>query len=392
MKIEIKIPAMGESVVEGTIGSILKPSGSLVKADEEIIEIETDKVNQVLYAPAAGVVQFSKKTGDTAKVGEVIGFIETSGKDAIPPPVAQAPEPEKAKPSPAPSEPTPSEKAPRETSPEPATPVRKKVDDALKDISSPKPTATPPPPRKPAPAAPAQPRSIGRETRKKMTKLRRVIAERLVEVKNQTALLTTFNEVDMSAIMAVREKEQESFQKKHGVKLGFMSFFVKACVAALQEFPDINARIDGDEIVYHHHFDISVAVSTEKGLMVPVIRNADQLSYAEIEKKLKEFADKARSGTISIDDMQGGTFTITNGGVFGSLLSTPILNPPQSGILGMHNIVKRPIAVGDEVVIRPMMYLALSYDHRIVDGKESIQFLVHIKKNLEDPARLLLEL
>lgn len=394
MKIDIKIPAMGESVVEGTIGSILKPSGSLVKADEEIIEIETDKVNQVLYAPAAGVVQFSKKTGDTAKVGEVIGFIETSGKDTIPPPSAQASEPEKAKPSSAPSREAPMEKAPKGSSPEPATPVRKKVDEALKDISSPKQPETPTPPRKPAPAAsaPAQSRSLGRETRKKMTKLRRVIAERLVEVKNQTALLTTFNEVDMSAIIAVREKEQESFQKKHGVKLGFMSFFVKACVAALQEFPDINARIDGDEIVYQNHFDISVAVSTEKGLMVPVIRNADQLSYAEIEKKLKEFADKARSGTISIDDMQGGTFTITNGGVFGSLLSTPILNPPQSGILGMHNIVKRPVAVGDEVAIRPMMYLALSYDHRIVDGKESIQFLVHIKKNLEDPARLLLEL
>jgi len=225
-----------------------------------------------------------------------------------------------------------------------------------------------------------------------MTKLRRVIAEKLVEVKNQTALLTTFNEVDMSAVMAVREENQENFQKKHGVKLGFMSFFVKACVAALQEFPDINARIDGDEIVYHHYHHIGVAVSTEKGLMVPVIRDADHLSYAGVEKKLKDFAEKARAGAISVDDMQGGTFTITNGGVFGSLLSTPILNPPQSGILGMHNIVKRPVAVGDEIAIRPMMYLALSYDHRIVDGKESIQFLVHIKKSLEDPARLLLDL
>ena len=225
-----------------------------------------------------------------------------------------------------------------------------------------------------------------------MTKLRRTIAQRLVEVKNQTAMLTTFNEVDMSAVMQVRAQEQENFQKKHGVKLGFMSFFVKACVAALQQYPDINGRIEGDEIVYNQRYDIGVAVGTEKGLMVPVIRGADLLSYADIEKKLKEFADKARNGTIAIEDLQGGTFTITNGGVYGSLLSTPILNPPQSGILGMHSIVKRPIAVEDQVVIRPMMYLALSYDHRIVDGKESIGFLIHIKKNLEEPTRLLLDL
>ena len=243
---------------------------------------------------------------------------------------------------------------------------------------------------KQTPAAP--PRTSSRETRKKMTKLRRVIAQRLVEVKNQTAMLTTFNEVDMSVVMQVREKEQENFQKKHGVKLGFMSFFVKACVAALQEFPDINGRIDGDEIVYHHYYDIGIAVGTEKGLMVPVIRNADQLSYAEIEKALKNFAEKARTGTIFLDDLQGGTFTITNGGVYGSMLSTPILNPPQSGILGMHNIVKRPVVINDQIVIRPIMYLALSYDHRIVDGKESIAFLMHIKKNLEEPARLLLDL
>ena len=225
-----------------------------------------------------------------------------------------------------------------------------------------------------------------------MTQLRRVIAQKLVEAKNQTAMLTTFNEVDMSAVMAVREKEQENFQKRYGIKLGFMSFFIKASVAALQQFPALNARIEGDEIVYNHFFDLGVAVSTEKGLMVPVLRNVDKMSYAEIEMALKGFADKARLGTISIDDLQGGTFTITNGGVFGSLLSTPILNAPQSAILGMHNIVKRAVVVDDQIVIRPMMYIALSYDHRIVDGKESIGWLVHLKKSLEEPARLLLDL
>lgn len=379
---------MGESVVVATIGQILKPSGSQVKSDEEIIEIETDKVNQVLNAPAAGQVQFSVKTGDVVKVGQVIGFVETTAKggdggggaeEKTTPTEAKKPPEEKLK------------AAPAKQPPAGAAPARKSVDEALQEISRAKEPVVAPP-RSPSPKESQESKTVGRVTRKKMTKLRRVIAERLVSVKNQTALLTTFNELDMSAIMAVREKEQENFQKKHGIKLGFMSFFVKACVAALQEFPDINASIEKDEVVYHHYFDIGIAVSTEKGLMVPVIRNADQLSYAEIEKNLKEFAEKARAGTISIDEMQGGTFTITNGGTFGSLLSTPILNPPQSGILGMHNIVKRVVAVNDQIVIRPMMYLALSYDHRIVDGKESIQFLVHIKKNLEDPARLLLDL
>jgi len=225
-----------------------------------------------------------------------------------------------------------------------------------------------------------------------MSKLRKVIAERLVQVKNQTAMLTTFNEVNMSAVMAIREKEQENFVKKHGIKLGFMSFFVKACMAALQKYPAINARLEGDEIVYQNFYDIGIAVGTDKGLFVPVVRNVDELSYADIEKQLKTFAEKARNGTISIDEMQGGTFTITNGGVYGSMLSTPILNPPQSGILGMHNIVKRAVVINDEIVIAPIMYLALSYDHRIVDGKESISFLMDIKKTLEEPTRLLLDL
>jgi 2-oxoglutarate dehydrogenase E2 component (dihydrolipoamide succinyltransferase) len=378
MRVDIKIPSMGESVLEATIGQILKPTGSQVKADEEIVEIETDKVNQVLSAPASGQITFSVKTGDLVKVGQTIGYVEKSAAGAEVVKEPKKPEEEKPKAPP-----------PKQTHASTA-PARKSVDEALQEMARPKEPASAPP--RVAPLKEEAPRTVGRVTRQKMTKLRRVIAERLVAVKNQTALLTTFNELDMSAIIAVREKEQENFQKKHGIKLGFMSFFVKACVAALQEFPDINASIDKDEVVYHHYYDIGIAVSTEKGLMVPIIRNADQLSYAEIEKSLKSFAEKARAGTISVDEMQGGTFTITNGGTFGSLLSTPILNPPQSGILGMHNIVKRPVAVNDEVVIRPMMYLALSYDHRIVDGKQSIQFLVHIKKNLEDPTRLLLDL
>ncbi len=362
---------MGESVVEATIGTILKPSGSIVKMDEEILELETDKVNQVLYAPAAGSMTLTVKSGDVVKVGQVIGSVDPSGAPATV---------EKTKPV---APPSPAPTKPKEQIPSSLPAARIQIDESL---------AVSPPSLKKEVEPPAPKPPIEGQTRKKMTKLRRTIAERLVQVKNQTAMLTTFNEVDMSAVMQVREKEQENFQKLHGVKLGFMSFFVKACVAALQKYPDINARIEGDEIVYPGSYDIGVAVGTEKGLMVPVIRNADQLSYAEIEKQLKQFAEKARGGTISIDDLQGGTFTITNGGVYGSLLSTPILNPPQSGILGMHNIVKRPVVVNDAIVIRPMMYIALSYDHRVVDGKESIGFLVHLKNSLEEPARLLLDL
>lgn len=366
MKVEIKIPSVGESVAEGTVGAILKPSGSTVKVDEEIFELETDKVNQAVYAPADGVLTLNVKSGDTVKVGQVVGSVDSEKAAAQAPSPLPSPKPQ-AQPQPQPIERGPG--------------IRRSVDEALE------------PQKKEAVLPPAPSPIQGRgESRKKMTKLRRTIAERLVQVKNQTAMLTTFNEVDMSAVMAVREKEQESFQKKHGVKLGFMSFFVKACAAALKEYPDINGRIDGDEIVHHHFIDIGIAVGTEKGLMVPVLRDADRLSSAEIEKMLKDYAEKARSGKISVDDLQGGTFTITNGGVYGSMLSTPILNPPQSGILGMHNIVKRPVVIEDRIEIRPIMYLALSYDHRIVDGKESIGFLVHIKKNLEEPARLLLDL
>ncbi|MBX9743910.1 MAG: dihydrolipoyllysine-residue succinyltransferase [Chlamydiales bacterium] len=376
--VEIKVPSMGESVVQATIGTIIKSSGSVVKMDEEILELETEKVNQVLYASAAGLMTLLVKSGDTVNVGQVIGKIDVakaettlSTEDQDPkelsPVAGDGAEPHKS--------------AFVERPPHSLPKARISIEESLQKN-----------PKAPelVPSLPV--RKQEGQKRKKMTKLRQTIAQRLVEVKNQTAMLTTFNEVDMSVVMQVREKEQEGFQKKYGVKLGFMSFFVKACVAALQQYPEINARIEGDEIVYFPHFDIGVAVGTEKGLMVPVLRNTEELSYAEIEKQLKQFAEKARSGTISADDLQGGTFTITNGGVYGSLLSTPILNPPQSGILGMHNIVKRPVVVKDEIVIRPMMYLALSYDHRIVDGKEAIGFLVHVKNALEEPARLLLDL
>ncbi|EKE07810.1 MAG: hypothetical protein ACD_17C00509G0002 [uncultured bacterium] len=352
MKVEIKIPKMGESIVEATIGPIMKPSGSMVNGDEEILEIETEKVNQVLSAPAKGRVELKVKSGDTVRVEQVIGFIDTEGVgqtvSSTPPPVEE---------------------------------ISKNRELAHAKIPIDEPLEVTPPPR-----------SSAFETRKKMSKVRRVIAARLVQVKNETAMLSTFNEVDMSAIMALRTHYREAFEKKHGVRLGFMSFFIKACVSALQEFPDINARIDGDEIVYQHFYDIGIAVSSEKGLFVPVLRKADQLSYAELEKALKHYAEKARAQTISIDEMQGGTFTISNGGVYGSMLSTPILNPPQSGILGMHNIQKRAVVMEDQIVIRPMMYLALSYDHRIVDGKDSISFLIHVKKKLETPETFLLDL
>jgi 2-oxoglutarate dehydrogenase E2 component (dihydrolipoamide succinyltransferase) len=365
-KIEIKVPSAGESVTEATIASHLKQTGDVVSLDEHIFEIETDKASMPVPSPAAGKIEWHVKPGDVVKVGDVVGTIDDSFK-------AETKQIDKPKVKPE-ARPQPVEA--------PKGDVRKSADSFFSEQSS-----------KPAPTVQApEPVKEGRTTRKKMTKLRKIIAQKLVEVKNQTAMLTTFNEVDMTQIMAMREKEQEAFQKKHGVKLGFMSFFIKACVSALQQFPDINARIEGDEIVSCNYYDIGVAVGTEKGLMVPVLRDVDQMSYADIEKALKGFAEKARAGTISVNELQGGTFTITNGGVYGSLLSTPILNPPQSGILGMHNIVKRPIAIDDEIVIRPMMYLALSYDHRIVDGKESIGFLVHIKKNLEDPARFLLDL
>ena len=368
MSSEIKVPNMGESVSEATISNILKSSGSFVKQGDEILELETDKVNQVLYAPEIGELTLQVKKGDTVKIGQVIGTINPQAVDRTP----KSSDKEPPKP-PEPAFPPPSSSNGK---------AKFTTADFVSSLQQ--------------PAASTQPTPmVEKETntsRKKMSSLRKIIAQKLVEVKNTTAMLTTFNEVDMSSVMAIRQKEQESFQKKYGIKLGFMSFFIKACVAALKEIPEVNAYIDKEDIVLIQSYDICVAVSTDRGLMVPVIRSCQQHSFGEIEIQLSAFAKKARDGSISVDDLKGGSFTITNGGVFGSLLSTPILNPPQSAILGMHSIVKRPVVVNDEIVIRPMMYLALSYDHRLIDGKQAVLFLKHIKQTLEEPSRLLLDL
>jgi 2-oxoglutarate dehydrogenase E2 component (dihydrolipoamide succinyltransferase) len=365
VKVEIKVPSVGESISEAIVSRILKPNGSLVKEDEEIIELETDKVNQVLHAPQSGELQLSVALNQVVKIGEVIGHIETEGKGEVK--TAKDPLPPEEKQAPASRAPS----------------ARKMAPEFMSELKEPA-------EKKPSPARPV--RKEEGVTRKPMSRLRKVIAQRLVAVKNQTAMLTTFNEVDMKTIMEIRDKEKENFLKRYGVKLGFMSFFTKAVVAALKAFPEVNSMIEGDEIITHETYHIGIAVSTEKGLMVPVVKECDRLTFGGIEQAIELFGKKARSGSISIDDLQGGSFTITNGGVFGSLLSTPILNPPQSAILGMHKIIKRPVVVDDQIVIRPMMYLALSYDHRIIDGKEAVQFLVHLKESLEDPARLLLEL
>ncbi|NGX59499.1 MAG: Dihydrolipoyllysine-residue succinyltransferase component of 2-oxoglutarate dehydrogenase complex [Chlamydiae bacterium] len=351
MKIEIKVPSAGESISEATVSSILVESGSFVKADDEILELETDKITQVVYSPADGVLELTVKPDDVVTIGQVIGSVDTEQKAPSPP---KEEEKEVAAPPP-----------PKELPEEP-----------IQEIEAP-------------PRAQLKEENV---TRRPMSGLRKTVAERLVAAKNQTAMLTTFNEVDMTQIMEIRSREQESFMKRNGVKLGFMSFFVKAAVAALKEFPDVNSYIDGEEIVTFQTYDVCIAVSTEKGLMVPVIRGCGEKSFGEIEKDIAKFATKAREGTISIDDIRGGSFTITNGGVFGSMLSTPLLNLPQSAILGMHTIVKRPVVVNDQIVIRPIMYLALSYDHRIIDGREAIQFLIHMKNNLEEPTRMLIDL
>jgi 2-oxoglutarate dehydrogenase E2 component (dihydrolipoamide succinyltransferase) len=364
MKIDIKVPSIGESITSARISAILAPSGSQVKEGQEILELETDKVNQMIYAPSSGVIQWSVKVDDEVAIGDTIGTLEAGA----------APKKEEVKPRPAPQP----AKAALPTPPPAAGSARKTPADFAAEIKA--------PPSKP------QSQAVTKGTRKRMSGLRRTIAQRLVEVKNQTAMLTTFNEVDMSKVIEARGKEKEAFEKRYGVKLGFMSFFVKACVAALKAYPEVGSFIEGDEIVTLDEMDLGLAVSTDKGLFVPVLRKCDTLSFGEIEKKLAELAKRAKEGTINVDDLKGGIFTITNGGVFGSMLSTPILNPPQSAILGMHTIVKRPVVIGDEIAIRPIMYLALSYDHRVIDGKEAVQFLVHIKQSLEDPTRLLLDL
>ena len=409
MSVELKIPVIGESVTEVTLSSWLKKDGEYVNEGEAVCEIESDKASMELPAPSSGVLKIMAQAGAELKIGEKIGELDTSAAKTSAPAVAEAPKAASAAPAPAPA-PTSTKEV---NIPSPA--ARKILDeknvtadsvkgsgkdgritkeDAMKAAPAAHPnstdgtkTAAPvvsPPVRKTS----GDKRGVRNE---KMTRLRKTIATKLVEAKNTTAMLTTFNEVDMSALMDLRKKYKEAFTKKHGVGLGFMSFFTKACTIALQEFPAVNAQINGDEIIYHDYADIGIAVSTPKGLVVPVVRNAEELSLADIEKEILALATKARDGKITIEEMQGGTFSITNGGVFGSMLSTPILNIPQSAILGMHNIVERPIAVNGQVVIRPIMYLALSYDHRIIDGRESVSFLKKVKELLEDPSRLLLD-
>jgi 2-oxoglutarate dehydrogenase E2 component (dihydrolipoamide succinyltransferase) len=412
MATEIRVPTLGESVSEATIGKWFKKPGEAVKADEPLVELETDKVTLEVNAPAAGVLgEIVAKEGDTVGVSALLGTIaEGGGAAAAAPAPKEEPKPAAA-PAPAPAAEAPKAAATKAADSGPAVSrlaAESGVDpskvatsgkdgrvtkgDMLAAIATGGAAAPAAAPAPVAVRAPSAPDDGAREERVKMTKLRQTIARRLKEAQSNAAMLTTFNEVDMSGVMALRNQYKEVFEKKHGVKLGFMGFFVKACVQALKEIPAVNAEIDGTDIIYKNYYHIGVAVGTEKGLVVPVVRDADELSIAGVEKKIGEFGRKARDGKLSIEEMQGGTFTISNGGVYGSLMSTPILNAPQSAILGMHKIQERPVVVNGKIEIRPMMYLAVSYDHRIIDGKEAVTFLVRIKEGLEDPARLVLDL
>ncbi len=423
MATEIRVPTLGESVTEATVGQWLKKVGDLVRADEPLVELETDKVTLEVPAPAAGVISaIAVKDGTTVNVGAVLGAIEPNGaahEDRGTPAAAGAMDEKTSTtrpiaagaatirlreadrtgsgagtPSPA------AHKALAEAGVEPrhvsgtGKGGRITKADALTAIEglaarAPAPAPAPPPP---AARVPSQPDDVAREQRLPMTRLRQTIARRLKEAQNTAAMLTTFNEVDMTNVMALRSQYRDLFEKKHGVKLGFMGFFVKACVQALKEIPAVNGEIDGTDIIYKDYYHLGIAVGTDKGLIVPVVRDADLKSLAEVEKTIADLGRRARDGDLAIDELQGGTFTITNGGIYGSLMSTPILNSPQSGILGMHKIQERPIVVAGKVEVRPMMYLALSYDHRIVDGKEAVTFLVRVKESLEDPQRLVLDL
>jgi 2-oxoglutarate dehydrogenase E2 component (dihydrolipoamide succinyltransferase) len=431
MATEIKVPTLGESVTTATIARWLKKAGEAVAADEPLVELETDKVTVEVNAPASGTLgALAAEEGAEVEVGALLGTVESNGAAGAPAPTPAPPTPASAsspaKPvatAPAANPPPGVNPPPRPSGPvaRPATPpadvathaplpaaakmlTERGVDaaqlglgsgkdgritkgDVLAFISRPAPAAAP------APAARAPRAEDPREERVKMTRLRRTIAARLKEAQNTAAMLTTFNEVDMTAVMALRSEYRDAFEKKHkGVRLGFMSFFIKACIAALQEYPAVNAEIDGDEIVYKHFVHMAIAVGGPNGLVVPVIRDADRMGFAELEGAVAEYGRRARDGALKLDDLAGGTFSITNGGVYGSLMSTPILNPPQSAILGMHKIQERPMVVGGRIEARPMMYLALSYDHRIVDGKEAVSFLVRVKEGVEDPRRLLLDL
>ncbi len=421
MTIEIRVPTLGESVSEATIGRWFKKAGDAVKADEPLVELETDKVTLEVNAPSSGVLaEIAAKDGETVGVGALLGQISDSG--AAPVQVETKAETKAKTPAAGPS-PAPAPVAPAAAlvpvsagpamAPSPAAAkiaadhgldaaaiegsgVRGQVlkGDVLAKIASPAPAA---PVAAPAPApvqarAPSPATDAAREERVRMTRLRQTIARRLKDAQNTAAMLTTFNEVDMSEVMALRARYKDVFEKKHGVKLGFMGFFVTAVIGALKEIPSINAEIDGDDLVFKNYYHIGIAVGSEKGLIVPVMRDADELGLAGIEKTIANLGKRARDGQLKIEELQGGTFTITNGGIYGSLMSTPILNAPQSGILGMHKIQERPVAIGGKVEIRPMMYLALSYDHRIVDGKEAVTFLVRVKEALEEPARLVLDI
>jgi 2-oxoglutarate dehydrogenase E2 component (dihydrolipoamide succinyltransferase) len=415
---EIRVPTLGESVTEATIGRWFKKAGDAVAVDEPLVELETDKVTIEVPAPSAGTLgEIAAKDGETVAVGALLGQIN-EGATATPKPAAA---PAKAAPPPAAaaapaSSPAPAPAAKAPPADAPLAPSVRKISaesgidaatvpgsgkdgrvtkgDMLAAIE--KAASAPTPVNQPAAAvqvrAPSPADDAAREERVKMTRLRQTIARRLKDVQNTAAMLTTFNEVDMSHIMAMRAQYKDVFEKKHGSKLGFMGFFTKACVQALKDIPAANAEIDGTDLIYKNYYHIGVAVGTDKGLVVPVVRDCDQKSIAQIEKSIADFGRRARDGQLKIDEMQGGTFTITNGGIYGSLMSTPILNAPQSAILGMHKIQDRPVAIGGKVEIRPMMYLALSYDHRVIDGKEAVTFLVRVKESLEDPARLVLDL
>jgi 2-oxoglutarate dehydrogenase E2 component (dihydrolipoamide succinyltransferase) len=426
MSEKILVPVLGESITEATVAKWLKKEGDAVMADEAIVELETDKVNLEVPSPIDGILsEINSKDGDIVEVGSLLGLVtegsaQTSEKKEI-----KKIEPKKAENNVVNLE--IEKKEPKifkevENEEEPLVLTNEVVEEETKSTNNNKETLSPAVRKivvenkidlakvkgtgkegrvlkgdligmmgiNPQPSE--RKVKYGQEERIKMTRLRQTIAKRLKQAQENAALLTTFNEVDMTSIMEMRKENQEDFQSRYGIKLGFMSFFVKACVAALKTFPAVNAEIDGDEIIYKNYYNISFAVGTEKGLVVPVLRDADELSFADIEKNIKTISEKARDGKLTIEDLQGGTFTISNGGVYGSMLSTPILNLPQSGVLGMHNIVERPVVVDGEIKIRPIMYLALSYDHRIIDGKESVSFLKMVKENLEDPRRLFLNI
>jgi 2-oxoglutarate dehydrogenase E2 component (dihydrolipoamide succinyltransferase) len=397
MAVELKVPPLGESITEAVVGKWNKKKGQSVAVDEPVVVLETDKVTIDVPAPAAGtIVEELFKEGDKVRVGEVLGRIDGAGASTAAAAPASAP---------APAAPVPVQAAPATDTR--ATPTAVNIAAAHNldlaqipgsgaggrimkdDVRGKLNQATQAPA---APQTPAGPRAnAAREERVRMTPLRKRVAERLIQAQSTAAILTTFNEVDMGEVMALRKKYNDKFQAKHSVKLGFMSFFVRAAIEALKTFPQINAEIDGEDVLFKHYYDIGVAVSGSRGLVVPVVRDADTLSLADLEKKIADYGNRARADKLTLAELQGGTFTISNGGIFGSMLSTPILNPPQTGILGMHNIVERPVVRDGQIVIRPIMYVALSYDHRLVDGREAVQFLVRVKECIEDPERLLLE-